>query len=105
MSSRKQIPNMIYDIIVQEHAHALQEDSAESVDSSRLRMTELVRTSDDVRDVKMLSLRIFDSLQVVLEFMDKGVKGLLTGDMSAILLLEIQQSIEKYNRKFTKLTA
>jgi hypothetical protein len=52
-------------------------------------MAELVRTSDDVRDVKMLSLRIYDGLQVVLEFMDKGVKGLLTGDMSAILLLDI----------------
>jgi len=59
------------------------------VDSTRLRMAELVRTSDDVRDVKMLSLRIYDGLQVVLEFMDKGVKGLLTGDMSAILLLDI----------------
>ena len=59
------------------------------MDSTRLRMAELVRTSDDVRDVKMLSLRIYDGLQVVLEFMDKGVKGLLTGDMSAILLLDI----------------
>ena len=37
--------------------------------------------------------------------MDKGVKGLLSGDMSAFLLLEIQRSIEKYNRNFTKLTA
>jgi len=40
----------------------------------------------------------------VLEFMDKGVKGLLSGDMSAMILMEIQQSIEKYNRNFTKLT-
>jgi hypothetical protein len=36
--------------------------------------------------------------------MDKGVKGLLSGDMSAMILMEIQQSIEKYNRNFTKLT-
>ena len=40
----------------------------------------------------------------MLEFMDKGVKGLLSGDMSAMILMEIQQSIEKYNRNFTKLT-
>ena len=41
----------------------------------------------------------------MLEFMYKGVKGLLTGDLSAILLLDIQKSIEKYNRHFAKLTA
>jgi hypothetical protein len=35
-------------------------------------------------------------LQVVLEFMDKGVKGLLVGDLSGTLLLEIQKSIGKY---------
>jgi len=29
--------------------------------------------------------------------MDKGVKGLLVGDMSATLLIEIQKSIGKYD--------
>lgn len=86
MYARKKIPNLIYDIIIREH----QEEALENPDPTRLSMNELISNLDDVRDIKMLSKRIYGSLQVVLEFMDKGVKGLLTGDMSAILLLEIQ---------------
>ena len=36
--------------------------------------------------------------------MDKGVKGLLTGDLSVALLVEIQRSIEKYQRQFVRLS-
>jgi hypothetical protein len=33
--------------------------------------------------------QIYHALQVVLEFMDKGVKGLLVGDISPTLLIEM----------------
>jgi hypothetical protein len=102
MSGRKQIPNLIYDHIVLEHANEKLEGEAKS---DRATMSELVINTQDVRDLKQLASRIYGSLQVVLEFMDKGVKGLLSGDMSSMLLLDIQRSIEKYQRNFTKLTA
>lgn len=42
------------------------------------------------------SKQIYGSLQTVLEFMDKGMKGLLTGDLTTALLMDIQKSIERY---------
>lgn len=33
-----------------------------------------------------VSSKIYEFLQVVLEFMDKGVKGLLTGDLSVYII-------------------
>lgn len=57
----------------------------------------------DQREFLMVSRRIYESLQVVLEFMDKGVKGLLSGDLSVVLLQQIQTSIEKYQKSFKKL--
>jgi len=35
-------------------------------------------------------------MQTVLEFMDKGMKGLLSGDLTVALLVDTQRSIEKY---------
>jgi hypothetical protein len=90
MAGRKQIPNLIYESILQELANEAQEvQDGEKPDGARVAMRELVKNQEDVRDLKQLSGRIYQSLQVVLEFMDKGVKGLLSGDMSAFLLLEI----------------
>jgi len=43
-------------------------------------------------------------MQTVLEFMDKGMKGLLTGDLTVSMLMEIQGSIERYQRKFDALS-
>lgn len=43
---------------------------------------------------------IYNSLQVVLEFMDKGMKGLLTGDLSVYIIQQIQTSIEKFQTDF-----
>lgn len=40
--------------------------------------------------------QIYYSLQTVLEFMDKGVKGLVTGDLSVFIIQKIQVSIEKF---------
>jgi hypothetical protein len=36
--------------------------------------------------------------------MDKGVKGLLTGDLSISLLKQIEESINRYEQKFVKLS-
>jgi hypothetical protein len=41
---------------------------------------------------------VYHSLQVVLEFMDKGMKGLLTGDLSVYIIQQIQTSIEHFQR-------
>jgi hypothetical protein len=51
------------------------------------------------------SHRIYMSLQVVLEFMDKGYKGLLTGDLCPLLIVDIQKSIEKYLTKVEQTNA
>ena len=42
------------------------------------------------------SKQIYGSLQTVLEFNDKGMKGLLSGDLTVNLLKEIQYNIERY---------
>lgn len=36
--------------------------------------------------------------------MDKGVKGLLSGDMSQYLLIEMQRAFEKYYKKLDKVS-
>ena len=37
--------------------------------------------------------------------MDKGMKGLLTGDMTVALLVDIAKSIEQYQKKFDRLAS
>ena len=37
--------------------------------------------------------------------MDKGVKGLLTGDLSVPLLMEIDKAINRYQVKFNKISS
>lgn len=39
-------------------------------------------------------------MQTVLEFLDKGMKGLLSGDLTVALLFDTQRCIDKYQRKF-----
>lgn len=39
-----------------------------------------------------------------MEFMDKGVKGLLSGDLSVPLIKQIETSIGRYEQKFKKLS-
>ena len=36
--------------------------------------------------------------------MDKGVKGLLSGDLSVPLILDMQQNIEVFQKKFERLS-
>lgn len=46
-----------------------------------------------------LAERVFQSLTVVMEFMDKGIKGLLTGDLSIYMLQSIETILEKHLNK------
>jgi hypothetical protein len=46
-----------------------------------------------------LSERVLQSLTVVMEFMDKGIKGLLTGDLSIYMIQSIESTLEKFNSK------
>jgi len=43
-------------------------------------------------------------MQTVLEFMDKGVKGLLTGDLSVYIIQQIKLSIDKYMKEFEEIS-
>lgn len=49
-----------------------------------MKMSEMVQGED--AELLRLSQKIYESLQITLEFMDKGVKGLLTGDLSVYLV-------------------
>jgi len=46
--------------------------------------------------IQELSERVLQSLTVVMEFMDKGIKGLLMGDMSIYMLQSIEATLDKY---------
>jgi hypothetical protein len=41
------------------------------------------------KNLMEVSKAMYSSLQVVIEFMDKGIKGLLTGDLSVVVLHQI----------------
>ena len=58
MAGRKQIPNLIYETILAEHANEAQLKT----EDGRATMSELVKNSDDVRDLKQLASRIYGGL-------------------------------------------
>ena len=66
-------------------------------------MSQLTGPSPSPQEFRETANQIYEALQVVLEFMDKGMKGMLTGDMSVPLLMEIEKSIDRYELKFNKL--
>ena len=85
MADRKQIPHSIYKVLVKEIA------------AEKERPTEIINTPDmfptlqemlETYDKSMIEVaqQIYLSLQVTLEFMDKGIKGLLTGDLSVYVI-------------------
>lgn len=49
--------------------------------------------------IQELSERVLQSLTVVMEFMDKGIKGLLMGDMSIYMMQSIEATLGKYLNK------
>lgn len=61
MAGRKQIPNLIYETILQELANEASELGAKP-EGSRVAMSDLVKNPEDVRDLKQLSGRIYQSL-------------------------------------------
>lgn len=77
----------------------------EGTGETRQSVTQMTGHTVDQQILLETSKQIYHALQVVLEFMDKGVKGLLVGDMSPALLVEIQKSIGKYEHKCKKVSA
>lgn len=47
-------------------------------------------------DVAKMSEDLYRAMQIVLEFMDKGMKGMLTGDLSSFAVKTIQTTIERH---------
>lgn len=74
-----------------------------NVQDNRRPVSQLTGASPSPLEFRETANQIYAALQVVLEFMDKGMKGLLTGDLSVPLLLEIEKSIDRYEIKFNKL--
>jgi hypothetical protein len=60
---------------------------------------ELVKNKYD-QNLFLIAQEVYHSLQVVLEFMDKGMKGLLTGDLSVYIVQQIHTSIDKFQIQF-----
>ena len=60
---------------------------------------ELVKNKYD-QNLFLIAQEVYHSLQVVLEFMDKGMKGLLTGDLSVYIVQQIHTSIDKFQMQF-----
>lgn len=107
MTERKQIPHRVYEIlerqlIKEEHGLVDMEDAAGS-ERQALSVHDLLAQKDQAQLFES-SKQIYLAMQTVLEFMDKGMKGLLTGDMSVFLLRDIERSIHKYERKFDALS-
>lgn len=72
-------------------AQLLQQDYADEASDSNV--SKLLEAYNG--NAVSLANDIFVSLQIVLEFMDKGMKGLLSGDLSSLAIKEIQKIIEK----------
>ena len=105
LSGRKQIPHKIYEILEKQlikEEHGLVEEEAGDVtaDTSRLTVHQHLLEQRDQAALLDMSKQIYGSMQTVLEFMDKGMKGLLSGDLTVALLFDTQRCIDKYQRKF-----
>ena len=46
-----------------------------------------------VQNTVKMAKEMYHSMQIILEFMDKGMKGLLTGDLSAFAIRKMETSI------------
>lgn len=65
--------------------------------NSDLPKTQLSRFTK--KQITEIAERIIQSLTVVMEFMDKGIKGLLTGDLTIYMLQKIESTLEKFSNK------
>lgn len=65
------------------------EDEQGPAESSRQTVNELTGHTVDQQVLLETAKQIYHALQVVIEFMDKGVKGMMVGDLSTALLVEI----------------
>lgn len=79
MADRKQIPTRIYQILETELAQEQSESTTATGGDESFK--DMVRSKYD-QNLFKIAQEVYNSMQVVLEFMDKGMKGLLTGDLS-----------------------
>lgn len=82
MTGRKQIPHKIYQIL----ENQLIKEEHGFVDEAVEKSLTMQFAKKDQEALLDFSKQIYGSLQTVLEFMDKGMKGLLTGDLTTALL-------------------
>ena len=98
MTDRRKIPHLIYDVVqrelIEESKSGIRETQSNT--NHTLTVEQLLADNKDQAALFEVSKRIYESLQVVLEFMDKGVKGLLTGDLSVPLIQEMQIKIQGF---------
>ena len=52
-----------------------------------------------VATIKEIAEKILQSLTVVMEFMDKGIKGLLSGDLTTYMIQSIENTLDKYHSR------
>ena len=106
MTDRRKIPHLIYDVVqrelIEESKSGIRETQSNT--NHTLTVEQLLADNKDQAALFEVSKRIYESLQVVLEFMDKGVKGLLTGDLSVPLIQEMQIKIQGFQEKFERLS-
>ena len=99
MSDRKQIPTLIYQILEAEMESESAEAAAVEEEEKKSDFKDMLKNKYD-QNLFKIAQEVYHSLQIVLEFMDKGMKGLLTGDLSVYIVQQIQTSIEKYQISF-----
>jgi hypothetical protein len=113
MTDRKRIPYLIYEIlerelVLEEAGLTPEETTVQSSENPPANVANRFTVDQLVKDKKYelldVSRHIYEALQVTLEFMDKGVKGLLSGDLSPYLLVEMQGSFDKYYKELEKLS-
>ena len=99
MADRKQIPTQIYKILETElEAEKNETQGVAAVENFTQQQTlhEMVQSTKYDQSLFKVAQEVYHSMQVVLEFMDKGMKGLLTGDLSVYIIQQIQTSIEHF---------
>jgi hypothetical protein len=85
ISGRKQVPTLIFNVLDKQLQHEYSESQVSETDLTIKRFISL----SGQENLYEVSKKVYESMQVVLEFMDKGIKGLLTGDMSYDLVKQI----------------
>lgn len=102
--ARRQIPYKIAEYINREmeKEHELNIKYNEEPNQSQLLW---VLPQNNKQEILLYSDTIYKCMQVILEYMDKGFKGMLTGDLNEFVMVSIQMAIEKFYDKLYTLSS